>query len=137
MGTSSRKRMPVADFLLEKLEVSKKSVGEVAAVCGWDNAKVVELLLSGKTKVPINRVQGLAQVLGVHPPYLLRLVLQEYMPEAWEAIVTIMEGGYIEDHERELLEAYRELSGGKPMAVLLAPASPVVSVYPSKGAEFR
>ena len=46
----------VADFIAQKLVESDKTQIEISQLCGFENANVVSMIKTGKTKLPINRI---------------------------------------------------------------------------------
>jgi transcriptional regulator with XRE-family HTH domain len=112
-------RTTVAEFIADSLAATDKTQRQVAAECGLDNPNVITMFKQGLTKLPINRVEALAKALEVDPVHLLRLVMLEYLPDAWESIENIMKSTILTANELELVRAFREVTGD-------ADAQPVV-----------
>lgn len=108
----SGKKISVAAYLTQQISISPKSQQEITNDLGLENANIITMMKQGKTKVPVNRVPGLAKSLGIDPIYLLSLVMGEYMPETWEAIRSVLNSTLITDYEKEVLGIIREESGG-------------------------
>ncbi len=101
----------VADFITQKLAESDKTQCEISQLCGFENANVMTMIKTGKTKLPINRIGPFAKALEVDPAYLLRLVLSEYLPDTWQAIEAVMQTPILSRNEAGLIHAFRHISG--------------------------
>lgn len=101
----------VADFITQKLTESDKTQCEISQLCGFENANVMTMIKTGKTKLPINRIGPFAKALDVDPAYLLRLVLSEYLPDTWQAIEAVMQTPILSRNEADLICKYRRISG--------------------------
>ncbi|TXT26298.1 MAG: hypothetical protein FD131_4233 [Rhodocyclaceae bacterium] len=101
----------VADFITQKLAESDKTQCEISQLCGFENANVMTMIKTGKTKLPINRIGPFAKALEVDPAYLLRLVLSEYLPDTWQAIEAVMQTPILSRNEADLICKYRRISG--------------------------
>lgn len=101
----------VADFIAQKLAESDKTQCEISQLCGFENANVMTMIKTGRTKLPINRIGPFAKALDVDPAYLLRLVFGEYLPNSWEAIEEVMQTPVLSRNEADLIRKYRHISG--------------------------
>ena len=70
------------------------------------------MIKQGQTKLPVNKVGPLAKALGIDPVHLLRLTLQEYMPETWDAIQDVVGQSLVSAGEKKLLDELRAALGG-------------------------
>jgi hypothetical protein len=107
----------VADFITQKLAESDKTQCEISQLCGFENANVVSLIKTGKTKLPINRIGPFAKALDIDPAYLLRLVLCEYLPETWLAIEEVMQTPILSRNEADLIRTFRHFSSNSDAKV--------------------
>ncbi len=107
-----RYRPTVAQFIAERLKVSGKSQREVAEACGWPKPNFVTMLKKGDSKLPLDKIGPLANALEVEPVYLFWLVMSEYYPETLKAIEWSIRGVMLTGLEKELIEAYRDLTHG-------------------------
>lgn len=96
----------VAEYLSQAIEISGKTQLEIAREVGYSRPNVLSMMKQGQTKVPIDKVPGLAEACGVDPASFLRLVLREYMPETYKVISKHL-GPVLDDEEMVLLNAYR------------------------------
>src|SRR3954470_18177158 len=111
MGT--KKSTGVAEYLDQLIRLSGKSQVEIAEAVGYTNPNVVTMIKQGKTKLPIKKVPAFAKVLNVDPVHLLRLTVDEYMPETWAAIDQVVGRALVTDNERRILAVIRQAAGGK------------------------
>lgn len=103
------KRLTVAEYLTKAIELSGKTQREVAREVGYEKPNVVSMMKQGQTKVPIEKAPMFAKACGVDPTFFLRLVLQEYFPDAWKTIQATF-GESLTDNEKKLVAAYREVA---------------------------
>ena len=108
---ATKRKVSIADYIEQQIALSEKSQKDLALEIGYDKPNVLTMIKQGKTKLPLNKVGSLAKALGVDPVHLLRLVLQEYLPQTWEAIENIVGESLVSAGERALLEKVRETLG--------------------------
>ena len=66
--------------------------------------------------MPLNKVALLAKALGVDPTFMLRLVANEYMPEAWATIEEIVgKENLMTNQDRALVDFVRTTAGSLPL----------------------
>jgi transcriptional regulator with XRE-family HTH domain len=121
-------RPTVAEFLADKIAAIDKTQRQISEECGFDNPNIITMFKNGLTKLPINRITPLAKALDVDPAYLLRLVMHEYMPDAWEAIENIMQSTVLTSNELNLVRAYREVTGDNDAAAVVIDRSAVLAI---------
>ena len=121
-------RLTVAEFLADKIGAIDKTQREIAEACGFDNPNIITMFKRGHTKLPINRIAPLAKALDVDPAYLLRLVMNEYMREAWECVEDIMQSTVLSANELQLVRAYREVTGDNDAAAIVIDRSAVLAI---------
>lgn len=112
-------RPTVAQFIAAKIKESGKSQIEIAQACGWPKPNFVTMLKKGDSKLPLDKIGPMAKVLEVQPVYLYWLVMQEYYPETLDAIEHAIRGVMLTDHEKEIIEVYRDLTHGRDAPVEL------------------
>jgi len=108
----SKERPTVAQFIARKIQESGKSQKEIAEACGWPKPNFVTMLKKGDSKLPIDKIGPLSEVLEVEPVYLFWLTMQEYMPDTLAAIEVAIRGVMLTRHERDIIETYRDLTHG-------------------------
>jgi len=121
-------RLTVAEFLADKIGAIDKTQREIAEACGFDNPNIITMFKNGHTKLPINRIAPLAKALDVDPAYLLRLVMNEYMREAWACVEDIMQSTVLSANELQLVRAYREVTGDNDAAAVVIDRSAVLAI---------
>lgn len=99
----------VAKFLSEQIDLSPKSQREIAEAMGFSNPNIITMFKQGHTKVPLNRVGALAAVLEINSAYLMRMVLEEYMPETWQAVEKALGEMVLNEDEERLVRVFREM----------------------------
>jgi transcriptional regulator with XRE-family HTH domain len=123
------KRPTVAEFIARSIDASGKSQKEIAKACGWPKPNFVSMLKTGESKLPFDKIGPLAEVLGVEPVYLTWLVMQEYMPDTLRSIEHAIRGVWLTDLERNLIEAYRDLTHGLQLDAELKVGSDEARVF--------
>lgn len=77
----------------------RRSAGKPDGVVWWGVLDVARMsyrirtssdVQAGKTTLPINKVGAMTRALGLDPANLLRIVMTEYMPEAWAVIEEVV-----------------------------------------------
>ena len=112
-----RNHPTVAAFISAKIDESAKTQLQLGAECGWPAHNVLTMIKQGRMKLPIDKVGALAKALETDPVYLLWLAMREYMPETLAAIESAINGMMLNPHEREIIEAYREVTRGRTEGV--------------------
>tara|TARA_R110000850_G_scaffold252150_1_gene377303 strand:+ start:201 stop:605 length:405 start_codon:yes stop_codon:yes gene_type:complete len=106
----------VADLIVERQLDLDLTNQDIATRIGYANQNVISMIKKGRTKLPIDKVIKMADALSVDRSRLMRLVMMEYMPEAYEAIVACI-GEPITKNERVLLEVWRDSTNGEDPAI--------------------
>lgn len=107
----NKKSLSVAAYIQLQIAVSGVAQKDIAEALGYDNPNVITMFKQGKTKLPLNKVGQLAKVLGVDPVHLLRLVMNEYCPDTWQAIQHLVGNSLITANEMTLVEIVRKTCG--------------------------
>lgn len=123
-------RPKVADFIARKINESGKSQKEIAEACGWPKPNFITMLKKGDSKVPLDKIGPLAEVLDVEPVYFFWLVMQEYYPDTLHSIEDAIRGVMLTELEKELVESYRDLTHGLQLEAELKVGGDEAHVYP-------
>lgn len=107
------KKVSVADYIGNQIAMSGKSQREIAEEVGYPKANVITMIKQGSTKLPINKVPVFAKSLGVDTVHLLRVTMNEYMPETWEVITSVFGNQMVSESERKLIEILRDVGAGE------------------------
>lgn len=104
----------LANFLKVRiLELkTKKSQLKIAGEAGFPNPNMVAMLKNGSSKLPIDRVPGLAKALDCDPKALCRLALEQIFGDTTERVIKEIFGTIVSRNEIVWLETLREASGG-------------------------
>lgn len=106
-------RPTVAEFLTRKFSVSGKTHDQIATEVGYETGKVIAAILAGSVKLPVMKVKLLAHAIDAEPGHLLRLVLDEYLPGAFELIEECFGMMLLTRREEEIVEAFRQFAGSE------------------------
>lgn len=114
-NTNSKSKITVASYLTDQIDLivsnGEKTQKQIGAELGYPKPNIITMFKQGLTNLPINKVELMAKAIHADPVYLLRLTLQEYMPEAYETITRIIgETATYSDAEKEIIRQIREHS---------------------------
>jgi len=126
-----RKPVPpitVAEFIADRLAEVDKTEREIAEACGFETSNAISMFKKGQLKVPLDRVGSLAKALDVDPAHLLRLAMQGYLPETWNAIEEILHSTVLTKNELELIRKYRQLTGGLDAQAMVVDRDAVLAI---------
>lgn len=118
----------VSAFISEKFIASGKSVEQITDEVGFENPNVFSMILEGRIKVPIPRIESLAQALAIDAYALLDLCMGEYLPEAWDAIQRISNALLLTRNERDLVEKFRQVTEGGDAQALVIDRSAFIAI---------
>ena len=114
ISTATKQKLPkVAEYLDAQINLSGLKQKDIATALGYTKPNIVTMFKQGLTKLPIEKVGPFANVLGVDPVHLLRIVMNDYMPDTYNAVVKMLGQEPITEHELAIVTAIRELTGGK------------------------
>jgi transcriptional regulator with XRE-family HTH domain len=91
------------------VELSPLTQREIAERAGYPRANIITMFKTGDTRVPLNKIPVLAEILGMDPKRFLRVALQEYEPEVLSVIEACF-GPLVSRNEHEILGEIRRLS---------------------------
>ena len=114
ISTATKQKLPkVAEYLDAQINLSGLKQKDISTALGYTKPNIVTMFKQGLTKLPIEKVGPFAKVLGVDPVHLLRIVMNDYMPDTYNAVVKMLGQEPITEHELAIVTAIRELTGGK------------------------
>ena len=110
---SGKKESRLAKFIDAHIDMLRgdKTQIEIAEALGYDRPQIITMFKQGRTRVPLNKIGPLARALGADPARMMRLALEEYSKETWEAIADTI-GEPVTQNERSILKALREMTNG-------------------------
>jgi len=106
------KKFTVAEFITGRIAVSRQTQKELAKRLGYDKPNIMPMFKKGLTKVPIEKVPKLAELLECEPLMLLQMAMNEYKPGEFQAIMEIC-GFPISKNEKRIIENVRDKSGNR------------------------
>jgi hypothetical protein len=83
---------------------------------GFQKPNVLSMIKLGQTKLPLEKAAALAEACGTDPVFLVRLVLSEYHPAVWDALVATL-GEPLTRSERWLIKIYRCIDQEKELVI--------------------
>ena len=104
----------VAEYISLQIELCGKKQLEIAEEAGFDKPNMITMIKQGKTKLPIDKVPGMAKALGVDPLFLLRVVMTEYAPANWAVMESIMKQPALTENELEIIQVIRKAKVSNP-----------------------
>lgn len=118
----------VSEFISEKFITSGKTIEQITDEVGFEKPNVFSMILEGRIKVPIPRIESLAQALAIDACALLDLCMGEYHPEAWDAIQRISSTQLLTRNERDLIEKFRQVTEGGDAQALVIDRSAFIAI---------
>lgn len=81
-------RIKVTQAVARYVNQSGKTHAQIGEEMGYGSqgSKLIEMFISGRSKLPINKVSAFARAVNTDPAALLRVVLHEYSPDTLKAI---------------------------------------------------
>lgn len=129
MNYTKPKELPtVAEFISLRIEIIDKSQKQIAEESGFEHPNVISMIKQGTTKLPITKICPVAKALNVDPAHLLRIVMLEYLPDAWEVIEEALNSTVLTANELELIRAFREVTGGNDAKAMVIERDAVLAI---------
>jgi transcriptional regulator with XRE-family HTH domain len=97
----------VAQYLTYHISKSGKTQREIAREIGYTKPNIITMFKQGLTKLPLEKVGPIAKALEISPDELFYKVMNEYMPETFQAIMPLLHGVELTKDELEVIENYR------------------------------
>ena len=117
MSKSSRRVQPFAhtrlvQFLDKHLESLTGVVcqADIAKALGYTKPNIISMFKTGQTKVPLEKIPDLAEVIRVDPVFLMRLCLEQYWPRRFD-VLKPMFANMVTDNERAMVKVCRDVVG--------------------------
>ena len=86
---------------------------EIATKLGYTSPNIISMWRTGRTRVPLDRLPGLCEILNVDISYLLPLWIEQYGKDKAYSLVLHAIKNSVSDSELQLVEAVRETSNGR------------------------
>lgn len=97
----------VAQFITDQLGRLDRTQREVSEAAGFEKPNIVTMIKQGKTRVPLAKIGPLARALEVDPIWFFELVMNEYQPDTWDEIRSIISTPILSEHEIHVVNAMR------------------------------
>lgn len=107
----------VARFIARRIETTDKLQKDIALQCGFDKPNMITMVKQGRTRLPLGKVGQMAKALETDPVQLLKMCMEEYLPDTWEEIAPLMESALTRE-ELQLLTLLRASTGSPFLSVL-------------------
>ena len=121
---ASQIKSKVARYVdLQLQAIAPKTQGQVADEAGLPQRNLLSMIRTGATKLPFERIPGIAKALEVNQNHLFRMALEEYLPAVKELVDEAGQQA-ISKYEQELLAVWREISGDSD-----PPIEPIVDEF--------
>lgn len=114
----AKSRLTVAGYLTQMIDISPMTQAEIAHEVGYTKPNIITMMKTGQTKIPLNKVPKFAKVLGIDPTHLLRIAMQEYMPETWDVLEPIIGQALVTENEMEVIRLIRSATDDKDPAIV-------------------
>ena len=89
---------------------SRKNQADIAQEAGFRQPNVLSMIKSGQTKLPLDRVPGLAKALECDPRHLFGLAIKQPGFESVENVLQEIYGVVVTRNEQTWVETVRQLS---------------------------
>ena len=109
----------VVQMLFDEVERRGDTIDTVARECEIKSASVLVQCWNGNLIIPVSFVPGIARYLGVDPAWLLRIYLEDHLPDTMKMIKQCELSILLTERERELVFAYRRATANQdpPMTI--------------------
>ena len=97
----------VFEMLFDAIEQRGESFATVSKEYGLGSPGVLVQCWNGRLMIPVSFLPGIARFLNVDPAWLLRIYLEDHLPDTMRMIEQCGLSMIVTEKERELLLAYR------------------------------
>ena len=88
----------------------KKTQTRIASEAGFKQQTMLAMIKSGTSKLPLDRVPGLAQALECDPAHLFKLAIEQLGEDTTDTAIRSIFGVVVTENEAEWIRAIREAS---------------------------
>lgn len=107
----------------------RKTQTEIAREVGYTNVNVLSMIKHGNTKLPLDRVAGLARALELDPRHLFNLAVAQEGHETLAQEIREIFNTTATRNEAEWVEAIREASGGTDPSITKRARAAVLAIF--------
>jgi hypothetical protein len=110
----SDKEKRLAEHLRSLVEMTGETQTVIAERCGFRRPNILSMILSGNSRLPLDKIPGFARAVGADPKHLARLCLEAYEPVIYKLIqVMYASGDVVSPAEWQVIRAIREATDGQ------------------------
>lgn len=109
----------VFEMLFDAIEQRGESFATVSKEYGLGSPGVLVQCWNGRLVIPVSFLPGIARLLNVDPAWLLRIYLEDHLPDTMKMIEQCGLSMMVTEKERELLLAYRRATGGQDLPMTI------------------
>lgn len=96
-------------LLVERITTtSSRSQREIADIAGFKNQNIITMIKQGESKLPLDRVPGMARALNVDPYELFQLALEQYYSHDVRAELLEIIPPALSKDERQVIDIIRQ-----------------------------
>ena len=109
----------VFQMLFDEVDRRGDTLDTVARECEMRSTSILVQCWNGNLIIPVSFVPGIARYLSVDPAWLLRIYLEDHLPDTMKMIEQCELSILLTERERELVFAYRRATADQdpPMTV--------------------
>lgn len=107
MIMNTHAKQTVAQYLTYHINNSDKTQRQIALEIGYTKPNIITMFKQGLTKLPLEKIGPLAKALEIAPDELFYKVMNEYMPETFEALSPFICGQMLSKDELDMIDSYR------------------------------
>lgn len=108
--------MTVAEYLDAQISLRQMTLAQLSKdIGGVLKPNMLSMIRAGHAKLPTIHVGRVARALGIDPMFFMKMVLEEYQPENWQAIQeTFGSQPVLTRNEMDLIKAIRAANPNNP-----------------------
>lgn len=120
--------MTIAALIAERQAHLNKSDEQITQEIGYANTNIFVMMKRGTMKIPMHKISVLAPALSLDAAVLLRMVMEEYMPETLALVDALLVTPTLSANETELIASFRWLSKGNDVRPVIMDGNSVIAL---------
>lgn len=120
------------DQRMTELQITDEALG---VLLGYQKPSVIALMRTGQMRMPLQKVQPLAQALDLPAREILEALMQESMPEALAVMRAVYDPMVLAPAEINLIKYLRRDAQGEPYTPIIMSGKSVIALVTSTGAK--
>ena len=105
-----KSKQDVANYLAHCIEGSGKTQIQIAEKTGFPTPNSLSMMVTGRMKIPLNRIPALAKAMGTDPRELLSHCLEAYQPDIYALIAHLHPSMLVTGKELKIIRTMRKAS---------------------------